>query len=47
MLVVYLTDVSPQVIISIGLSDTFDVIVERGTSHPIELQKEVKVMFRP
>ena len=47
MLVVYFTDASPQGIISIGFSDTFDVIIERGASHPIELQKEVKVMFRP
>ena len=47
MFIVYLTYMLPDGIIAIVLSQSFRVVIECRTCHLLELQKEVKVVFRP
>ena len=47
MFVVYRTYMLLDSIIAIGLAQSFRVVIECRTCHLLDLQKEVKVMFRP
>ena len=47
MFVVYRTYMFPDSIIAIVLSQSFRVVIECRTCHLLEIQKEVKVVFRP
>jgi hypothetical protein len=47
MLLVYRAYAFPDGIVSVGLSHALGVIIEGGTRHPLDPQKEVKAVFRP
>ena len=47
MLLVYRAYALPDRIVSVGPSHALGVIIEGGTRHPLDPQKEVKAVFRP
>ena len=47
MFLIYQAYTSPDRIVSVGLSCALGVVIEGGTSHPLDLQEKVKAVFRP
>ena len=47
VLLIYQTYAFPDGIVSVGSSYALGVVIEGGTGHPLDPQKEVKVVFGP